>query len=193
MSLNSTQSPPAKVPTLNNQLITESFRQATSEAVANLHASDIDACGLVDGVWQRVPPPGKPSWDVIWMKMAHVISERSIDPRLKCGVVIVTDDNTRVLAVGYNGNYKGGPNTVDSMEPGQSGFIHAEENALIKLDFDFPKRKIMYMNVSPCVMCAKKIINANIDEVIYDKEYRIRDGIELLKSAMVLVRRFQLP
>lgn len=134
----------------------------------------------------------RPSWDRIWMKMAHLIAERSIDPRLKCGVVIVSDDDTQVLSVGYNGNYKGGPNQVDSLEPGKSNFIHAEENALIKLDFSFPRKKKMYMNFSPCVMCAKKIINANIDYVIYDGEYRIKDGIELLKSVGIEVRQFSI-
>ena len=47
----------------------------------------------------------RPSWDSIWMKFATSIAERSYDPRNKVGTVIVTQDNTQVLAVGYNGNY----------------------------------------------------------------------------------------
>lgn len=131
------------------------------------------------------------SWDAIWMNMAHLIAERSIDPRLKCGAIVVSSDNTQVLSIGYNGNYRSGPNEVDSTEPGKSGFIHAEENALIKLDYSFHKRKIMYVNVSPCVMCAKKIVNANIDEVVYDKLYRIQDGIELMRSTGIVVRQLK--
>jgi dCMP deaminase len=54
----------------------------------------------------------RPAWDDIWMKVAHAISERSIDPRYKVGAVIVSDDNTQVLSVGYNGDQSGGSNLV---------------------------------------------------------------------------------
>ncbi len=70
------------------------------------------------------------------MGVAHVISRRSIDPRRKVGAVIVNADGTQVLSVGYNGDYRGGPNAVESEVPGESGTIHAEINALIKLDYN---------------------------------------------------------
>ena len=69
-----------------------------------------------------------------------------MDPRFQVGAVIVTEDNTQVLAVGYNGDHRGGPNCVESTEPGQSGFIHAEINALIKCDFNNPKKKNLMMS-----------------------------------------------
>ena len=90
----------------------------------------------------------RPSWDEIWIETASTLAKRSLDPRFQVGVIIVTDDNTQVLAVGYNGDHRGGPNLVDSFEPGQSGFIHAEINALIKCDYNNPKRKKMYLTVS---------------------------------------------
>ena len=65
----------------------------------------------------------RPTWDEVWSEMAHIISMRSLDPRTRVGAVIVTDDNTQVLAVGYNGDHRGGPNEVESHDPGQSGFI----------------------------------------------------------------------
>ena len=68
----------------------------------------------------------RPEWDDIWMSVAHTISQRSIDPRYQVGAIIVSDDNTQLLALGYNGNYKGGPNSVESLNPGESGLIHAE-------------------------------------------------------------------
>lgn len=124
----------------------------------------------------------RPSWDQIWSNFSTLISERSYDPRTKVGAVVVTEDNTQVLSVGYNGNHRGGANHVDSAEPGLSGFIHAEVNALVKMDYNNPKRKVMYVTHSPCVACAKLIINANIHEVKYLEEYRDSSGVELLKS-----------
>ena len=135
----------------------------------------------------------RPEWDDIWMSVAHTISQRSIDPRHQVGSIIVTDDNTQLLALGYNGNYKGGPNEIESLRPGQSGLIHAEQNALIKLDYNNPKKKKMYVTLSPCSQCAKMIVNANIHEVIYDEQYRDPAGIEIMKSAGLSVRRFSKP
>ena len=131
----------------------------------------------------------RPTWDEIWMNFAKSIAARSIDPRFKVGAVIVSNDNTQVLSVGYNGDQAGGPNEVESTDPGQSGCIHAEINALIKLDYNNPKSKKMYVTLSPCKMCAKAIVNAGIDEVIYDHEYRNKSGVELLLDSKIPVRR----
>ena len=131
----------------------------------------------------------RPSWDQVWMSMANLIAQRSCDPRYQVGVVIVSDDNTQVLSVGYNGNFAGGPNEPESEEPGHSGFIHAEINALLKLDYNNPKRKIMYISLSPCRMCAKAIINAGINEVVYEEKYRDPSGLEILSSAGIKSRK----
>lgn|SRR5574341_432871 len=133
----------------------------------------------------------RPTWPETWMAIAHVISARSYDPRLKVGAIIVSADNTQMLAGGYNGNYAGGPHEHESPEPGQSGFIHAETNALIKLDFNFAKDKHMYVTHSPCRMCAKLIINAGIERVVYDERYRDPGPIELLHDAGVEVMSLQ--
>jgi deoxycytidylate deaminase len=68
------------------------------------------------------------------MQMAETIAQRSHDNRCQVGAVVVTSDNTQVLSVGYNGNYAGGPDCAESDEPGMSGLLHAEINALLKLD-----------------------------------------------------------
>ncbi len=133
---------------------------------------------------------GRPRWDDIWMEMAHLIARRSIDPRSQVGAIVVNEENTQVLALGYNGNYKGGSNEVDSLEPGKSGLIHAEINACIKLDYNNPQKKKMYVTMSPCEMCAKVIINSGVAEVIYDEEYRITDGLDVLRKSGLLVRKF---
>ena len=133
----------------------------------------------------------RPEWDSIWMKFAHEISARSVDPKHKVGAVIVNDENTQVLAVGYNGDQKGGCNKRDSMEVGDSGFIHAEINALIKCDYNYPKKKKMYLTLSPCKMCAKAIVNAGISEVIYAELYESSNGIDILKEADISVKAFK--
>lgn len=130
------------------------------------------------------------SWDSVWCDFATSISERSCDPKFKVGAVIVTDDNTQVLSVGYNGDHKGGSNERESLDHGKSGFIHAEVNALIKMDFNNPKRKIMYLTHSPCAVCAKCIINANIEEVAYLNLYeKDTKGLSLLIESGIKVRK----
>lgn len=132
----------------------------------------------------------RPSWDNIWINFADLISQRSINPMFKVGAVIVTDDNTQVLSVGYNGDYRGGPNIIESTEPGKSGLIHAEVNALIKMDYNNPKRKKMYVNLSPCIDCAKLILNSQIKEIIYKEEYRDIAGLTLLIKNGLVVRQY---
>lgn len=132
----------------------------------------------------------RPSWDDIWIEFAKTISRRSTDPNFKVGCCIVTQDNTQVLAIGYNGDHKGGSNQRESIEPGCSGFIHAEINALIKLDYNNPKKKTMYITLSPCKQCAKAIINGGIDKVVYLNTYRSTLGIELLRKHNIKVARY---
>lgn len=133
----------------------------------------------------------RPSWHKTWMEIAKTVAERSYDQRLKVGAIIVSDDNTRLLSLGYNGNYRGGPNVPESTDPGQSGFIHAEVNALIKCDYNFNRRKIMYLTHSPCVQCSKLIVNSNISSVVYDVEYRDTAGLLILKQSGIEVIRYR--
>ena len=130
----------------------------------------------------------RPDWDTIWIEFAQNIARRSIDPKHKVGAVIVTKDNTQVLALGYNGDHKGGPNTRDSMRHGHSGLIHAEINALIKCDFNNPKPKKMYLTHAPCPVCAKCIVNSGIEQVLYINDYEPdMTGVEILRSCDVSV------
>ena len=123
--------------------------------------------------------------------MAQTIAQRSHDDRYQVGAVVVTEDNTQVLSVGYNGNYSGGPDCAESDEPGQSGLLHAEINALLKLDYNNPKRKILYVTMSPCAMCAKAIVNAGVKEVIYENIYRDTSGLEILNRVGVKCRAYE--
>jgi dCMP deaminase len=132
----------------------------------------------------------RPKWDEIWMSLALHIAERSPDRRLKVGSVIVTEDNSCVLSLGYNGDEQGGNHIPDSLEPGKSGFIHAEANALIKMNYADHRQKKIYLTHSPCLVCARMIINAGIKKVIYCEEYRDTKGIDLLRKADITIYQF---
>ena len=134
----------------------------------------------------------RPTWDEIWGNFSKQIAKRSPDPKHKVGAVIVNEENTQVLSIGYNGDQKGGSNTRNSMDVGCSGFIHAEINALIKCDYNDPSVKKMYLTLSPCEICAKAIINAGISEVIYLERYEQSNGIDILIEAGITVRHLEL-
>ena len=129
----------------------------------------------------------RPSWNKVWMTMAETIAQRSHHSTFKVGALIVTSDNTQVLSLGYNGNAAGMSNVPHSEAPGCSGLLHAEINALLKLDYNNPKDKIMYLTLSPCENCAIAIINSGIKKVFYKKKYRNLNGIKLLEEAKVKV------
>ena len=68
--------------------------------------------------------------------------------------------------------------------------IHAEINALLKMDYNNPKKKIMYVTLSPCRMCANAMVNAGIAHVVYDQEYRDTSGLDVLHDSGIEVSRF---
>ena len=133
----------------------------------------------------------RPSWDKIWMKMAETIAQRSHHPTFKVGAIITTSDNTQVLSLGYNGNARGMSNVPQSDEPGCSGLLHAEINALLKLDYNNPKDKVMYLTLSPCQNCAIAVINSGIKKVVYREKYRDETGINMLKDVNIKVIEYK--
>ena len=131
----------------------------------------------------------RPEWDEVWMKMAETIAERSHHPNFKVGAIIVTSDNTQVLSLGYNGNAKGMSNVPKSTKPGQCGLLHAEINALLKLDYNNPKDKVMYVTLSPCEYCAKAIVNSGIKKVVIKNMYRDSTGVNILKDSGIIISK----
>ncbi len=131
----------------------------------------------------------RPSWQDVYLAFAWNLSRRSTCARLNVGTVVVSDDMNRVLAIGYNGNYAGGPNRCDADEPGNCGCVHSELNALLKLDYNDPTRKRMFVTHSPCVPCSKAIVNAGIAEVLFCDEYRDVRGLEILTIAGIYIAR----
>jgi dCMP deaminase len=128
--------------------------------------------------------PDRIPLEEVYMRMAEELAKRSTCARLQVGSVITTSDLTQVLGIGYNGNAKGLPNRCDTSEPGNCGCIHSEQNALIKAGATLPG-KVMFVSASPCVMCAKMIINTNVGRVYYREAYRDPAGLNVLRQAGV--------
>jgi dCMP deaminase len=126
----------------------------------------------------------RPRFEDIYMRLALLMSERSTCTRLAVGAVITTTDFRRVLAVGYNGNASGFPDTCDCATPGACGCLHAEENACINCTEPRSTPKVVFTTHLPCRMCAKRLINlGNVVRVYYRNDYRLRDGAEALSQA----------
>jgi len=126
------------------------------------------------------------SKEEMFMRIAEIVAMRSTCKRLKVGSIITDFNLLHVLSIGYNGNYAGGPNKCDSNEPGNCGCIHSELNAIIKAD-NRVKDKILFVTNSPCKDCSKLIINSGFSKVYYRHEYRLKDGINLLKKMKIKV------
>src|ERR1700737_3882659 len=135
---------------------------------------------------EGVEAPDRIPLEEVYMRMAEELAKRSTCLRLQVGSVITTSDLTQVLGIGYNGNAKGLPNRCDTTTPGACGCIHSEQNALIKAGAQLPD-KVMFISASPCVMCAKMIINANVTKVYYREAYRDPAGLDVLSQGGVEV------
>jgi dCMP deaminase len=120
----------------------------------------------------------------VYMRMAEELAKRSTCARLQVGTVVTDAMLQNVLAIGYNGNARGLPNRCDSTVPGQCGCIHSEINALVKAPGTV-RDKVVFVTNSPCVMCAKLMINSGVSHVFYRRAYRDPSGVELLASAGV--------
>ena len=138
----------------------------------------------------EIKPILRPSFEKIYMDLALKLSERSTCIRLKVGTVITSTDYRKVLAVGYNGNATGLPNTCDRHEAGNCGCLHSEENAVINCDAPRSIEKIVFVTHLPCVQCAKRLINlGNVRKIFYGNDYRIRDSIAVLESVGIQIEK----
>jgi dCMP deaminase len=125
----------------------------------------------------------RPSFEEIYMGLAHTLAARSTCHRLNVGTVITSTDYRKVLAIGYNGNAAGLPNQCDRTDAGNCGCLHSEENAVINCDSPRAMEKHVFVTHLPCVACAKRLINlGGVKKVFYRSQYRSIESIELLKS-----------
>lgn len=125
----------------------------------------------------------------IFMDLAVGISGLSTCSRLKVGTLILDRRMERVHGIGYNGNASGEPNRCDSTVPGNCGCVHSEMNALIKCGVQ-DRDKVMIVTTSPCLMCAKLIVNSGFISVHFKDPYRQDDGaIEMMTRRGITVTR----
>jgi dCMP deaminase len=120
----------------------------------------------------------------VYMRMAEELAKRSTCARLQVGTVITDASLEQVLSIGYNGNARGFPNRCDSDEAGRCGCIHSEMNALVKSPGEVPN-KVAFVTASPCVMCAKLMVQAKVSHLFYRSAYRDPAGIDVLERAGV--------
>ena len=123
-----------------------------------------------------------------YLRMATIWSENSYCQRRQVGALIVKDK--MIISDGYNGTPSGFPNVCeDDNNVTHPYVLHAEANAITKIarSNNSSEGATMYVTASPCIECAKLIIQAGIKRVIYSEKYRLEDGIELLKRANIEV------
>ena len=120
--------------------------------------------------------------------MARIWAENSYCERRKVGALVVKDKT--IISDGYNGTPSGFENKCeDSNNVTHPYVLHAEANAITKLarSSNNSDGSTLYVTASPCIECAKLIIQAGIKKVVYAEQYRLTDGIDLLRQAGVEV------
>ena len=127
------------------------------------------------------------SLDLRYLRMARIWAENSYCQRRKVGALVVKEK--MIISDGYNGTPSGFENVCeDEMNVTKPYVLHA--NAITKLarSSNNSDGATLYVTASPCIECAKLIIQAGIKRVIYGEQYRLTDGIDLLKRANIEVK-----
>ncbi len=122
--------------------------------------------------------------DQRYMRMARIWADNSYCERRKVGALLVK--NKMIISDGYNGTPSGFENKCeDENNVSKPYVLHAEANAISKIarSHNSSDGATLYVTASPCIECSKLIIQAGIKRVVYGEEYRIMDGVELLKKA----------
>jgi dCMP deaminase len=129
------------------------------------------------------------SWEDYFFGMAKMVSQRATCPSRKVGAVIVDPETKAIITTGYNGAARGTPHCGDACNRRKSGdsyekckAIHAELNAIIAaaLNGVSTMGMEMYLTTTPCVFCARLIINSGIERVYALSYYPAPDALELL-------------
>lgn len=126
--------------------------------------------------------------DTRYLRMAHIWAENSYCRRRKVGALVVKDK--MIISDGYNGTPSGFENVCEDDDNVTKPYVlHAEANAITKLarSGNNSDGSTLYVTASPCIECAKLIIQAGIRRVVYGEKYRLDDGIRLLQRAGVEV------
>jgi len=145
----------------------------------------------------------RPSYDEYFMEMAHVVKKRSTCLRRQVGAILVK--HKHILSTGYNGAPKG---LAHCSEVGclrekmhvPSGErhelcrgLHAEQNAIIQAAVfgTSIKGSTLYCTNTPCVVCAKMLINAGVTEIIYAGDYPDELAQNILSESNIKITKFK--
>ena len=131
-------------------------------------------------------------FDRSYLEMASVWAKNSYCSRRQVGVILVKD--RMIISDGYNGTPSGFENVCEDENGVTKPYVlHAEANAITKVakSSNSSLGATLYVTASPCMECAKLIIQAGISRVVYLEEYRITDGVDLLRRAGIQVEKFE--
>jgi dCMP deaminase len=123
-------------------------------------------------------------FDKRYLQMAKIWAENSYCNRRKVGALIVKD--RMIISDGYNGTPSGFENNCEDEDNKTKPYVlHAEANAITKVakSNQSSQGATLYVTSSPCLECAKLIIQSGITRVVFSEIYRVQDGINLLERA----------
>ena len=128
-------------------------------------------------------------FDHSYLEMAEIWAQNSYCKRRKVGALLVKD--RMIISDGYNGTPSGFENVCEEDGVTKPYVLHAEANAITKVakSGNSSEGATLYVTASPCMECAKLIIQSGIKRVVYRDEYRLTDGIDLLRRAGIEVER----
>jgi dCMP deaminase len=124
--------------------------------------------------------------DKRYLRMAAIWAENSYCKRRQVGALIVKDK--MIISDGYNGTPSGFENICEDETGATKPYVlHAEANAITKIacSNNNSKDATLYVTASPCIECAKLIIQAGIKRVVFSEKYRLSDGMDLLEKAKI--------
>ncbi|MDO4826335.1 MAG: dCMP deaminase family protein [Bacteroidia bacterium] len=129
-------------------------------------------------------------FDDRYLEMAAIWAKNSYCKRRRVGALIVKDN--MIISDGYNGTPSGFENVCEDETGATKPYVlHAEANAISKVakSGNSSEGATLYVTASPCIECSKLIIQAGIKRVVYRDEYRLTDGVDLLRRAGIEVEK----
>ena len=127
--------------------------------------------------------------DSRYLRMTQIWAENSYCRRRQVGALLVKDK--MIISDGYNGTPAGFENVCEEDDHTKPYVLHAEANAITKVakSGNSSQGSTLYVTASPCLECSKLIIQSGIKRVVYRDEYRLTDGVDLLRRAGIEVEK----
>ena len=124
----------------------------------------------------------------VFKEMLLKVAELSVSSTKKVGCLALRNDFSKIASFGYNGSYAGAEineetgTEEESLEPGKSGFIHAEINMIAKFKENDPENYIVLLTLSPCDTCTKVLVNAGFKHVYWIENYRETNHLRIFQK-----------